>query len=565
MKTKVMKTKLKYSVIVFTLVLAVSSCIKDNFDLNDRWDREVQYDAGFAAPAVWGDIAFTDVIQMYDSTGLLIENDEGYVSLQYKTNVSSDTVQSIIYLEDQTTSGNVGSPDFNFTGFDSAGDTVSYAYTMDMPFTMFNPDAEIDSITLKSGIMNIVTNSSYLHTARLYITFPTVTKNGVPLKKVFTYVPGGGTETSLNNDFSGYKVDLTQTAAGFNEIPINIRVTLYYTSGSNNSGNISFNADMTNMRYSIMHGYFGLNTLFFESDTIDISLFRNKDWDIERYSFVDPKFRIYYENSYGIPSQFYFTHLVANSAVDDQDMNIIDYGIGLPIGESNPFDVSYAMSANEIMLDSLILDHNNSNIADVVNMRPKWIQFKAKATTNPAGNDHHNFVTENSKIDVDVIMELPLWGNVYNFNVHDTADIDVSYLFNDYSNIKRALVRIDIQNGFPTEAYGQIYFVDNNYNILDSLFYTYEERVLAAADVDANGRVLDYSRKVTKIEYDNDRLEKLRNCTHVIYGAQANTTDATTDPDKVVKIYSDYRVKFDIGFEVDLEVDGNIDSISNQF
>ena len=92
MKTKVMKTKLKYSVIVFTLVLAVSSCIKDNFDLNNRWDREVQYDASFAAPAVWGDIAFTDVIQMYDSTGLLVENDEGYVSLQYKTNVSSDTV-----------------------------------------------------------------------------------------------------------------------------------------------------------------------------------------------------------------------------------------------------------------------------------------------------------------------------------------------------------------------------------------------------------------------------------------------------------------------------------------
>ncbi len=563
MKTKVMKTKLQYSVIVFALVLSVSSCIKDNFNF-DKWDREVQYDASFAAPAIWGDIAFTDVVELYDSTGLLIENDEGYISLQYKTNVSSDTVQSIIYLEDQSTNGTITSPVFNFAGFDSFGDTVSYLYTSDMPFTMFNPEAEIDSILLKTGILNLATNSTYGHSARLYITFPTVTKNGVPFSDMFTYVPGGGTAVSLNNDFSGYKIDMTQTATGFNEIPVNIRLTLYYSgSGVPNTGSMSFDADMTGMRYSIMHGYFGLNTLFFQSDTIDISLFRNQDWDIERYRFIDPKFKIYYENSYGIPSQFYFTHLMANSALDDQDINIIDYGIGLPIGESNPFDVSYAFVAGEKMRDSLILNSGNSNIADVVNARPKWIQFKAKATTNPTGHSHNNFVTDNSKIDVDVIMELPLWGYVYNFNARDTMDIDVSDLFNDYNPLKRALVRIDIQNGFPVEAFGQIYFVDDSYNVLDSLFYTYEERLLAAANVDANGRVLDYSRKITKIEFDTERLEKIRNCTKVIYGGQANTTGAENN--EVVKIYRDYRIKFDVGFEVDLGVGGNIDSIQNQF
>jgi hypothetical protein len=160
-------------------------------------------------------------------------------------------------------------------------------------------------------------------------------------------------------------------------------------------------------------------------------------------------------------------------------------------------------------------------------------------------------------------MELPLWGYVYNFNSRDTADVDLTDLFNDYNPLKRALVRIDIQNGFPVEAYGQVYFVDENYQILDSVFYTYEERILAAAEVDANGRVLDYSRKVTKIEYDQDRLDKLRTCKYVVYGGQANST--ASQANEVVKIYKDYRIKFDIGFEVDLEVGGNIDSIENQF
>ena len=160
-------------------------------------------------------------------------------------------------------------------------------------------------------------------------------------------------------------------------------------------------------------------------------------------------------------------------------------------------------------------------------------------------------------------MELPLWGYVYNFHTRDTMDVDVSDLFNDYNPLKRALVRIDIQNGFPVETFGQVYFVDENYQVLDSLFYTYQERLLAAADVDANGRVLEFSRKITKIEYDTERLEKLRTCKYIIYAGQANSTDANTN--EVVKIYSDYRIKFDIGFEVDLGLEGNIDSIQNEF
>jgi len=58
-------------------------------------------------------------------------------------------------------------------------------------------------------------------------------------------------------------------------------------------------------------------------------------------------------------------------------------------------------------------------------------------------------------------------------------------------------------------------------------------------------------------------LEKLRNCEYIIYAGQANTTDAESND--IIKIYSDYRIKFDVGFEVDVEIGGNIDSLDNQF
>jgi hypothetical protein len=61
----------------------------------------------------------------------------------------------------------------------------------------------------------------------------------------------------------------------------------------------------------------------------------------------------------------------------------------------------------------------------------------------------------------------------------------------------------------------------------------------------------------------DERLKKLETCKYVVYAAQANTTNAVAGT--VIKIFKDYRVKFDVGFEVDLEVEGNIDSISNTF
>lgn len=554
-----MKTRICYLLIFFILFLSFSSCIKDNFDF-DKWDKEINYEAGFAAPAVWGNLSFTDALERFDSTGLLIKNDEGYVSMQYKTRVSSAAVQEIIYLNDQTASGSIPSVIFNFSGFDQSGDTISHTISQNVPFTMFNPEAEIDSILLKSGIADIRTTSTYGHSAKLYVTFPSITKNGQAFTRTFTYVPGGGSVHSLGNDFAGYKIDLTQTAANFNEIPIELKLTLFFSgNGVPNTGSIDFSIDMKDMTYKTMHGYFGLNTLFFESDTINISLFNTDDWTIERYRFEDPKLEVFYTNSYGVPSQFYFTHMMAASAVDGAEYSIIDYGVGLPIGESNPYDISYSTNYGDVMIDSLKLSRNNSNINDIVIKRPKWIQFKAKATTNPAGNSHNNFVADNSKIDVEVVMEFPLWGYIYNFDLRDTLDIDLTDLFSEDNPITRALLRTEFNNGFPVEAISQIYITDKYYNILDSVFTAGPEQLIGPAKVDANGKVTDFTQKITKIEYDLDRLEKVRGGKYIILRVHGYTTDAAND--KVVKIYTDYQIKFDIGFEVDVKYDGPIDSI----
>ncbi|MFY9591046.1 MAG: hypothetical protein WAP54_03570 [Bacteroidales bacterium] len=91
------------------------------------------------------------------------------------------------------------------------------------------------------------------------------------------------------------------------------------------------------------------------------------------------------------------------------------------------------------------------------------------------------------------------------------------------------------------------------------MFTAGPEQLIGPAKVDANGKVTDFTQKITKIEYDLDRLEKVRGGKYIILRVHGYTTDAAND--KVVKIYTDYQIKFDIGFEVDVKYDGPIDSI----
>ncbi|MDD2198736.1 MAG: hypothetical protein PHE08_03320, partial [Bacteroidales bacterium] len=287
---------------------------------------------------------------------------------------------------------------------------------------------------------------------------------------------------------------------------------------------------------------------------------KNKDLNIEDYYFRDPQFRVYYWNSYGIPTNFYFNHMTAYSRTEDILYNLMDQECSLPLDSANPYYVSYPLIYSEIKMDSIVLDRDNSNIDEVVSKQPKWISFIAHAHTNPLGLNHNNFATDDSKIEAKVEIELPLWGYVHNFHFSDTVDFDFNDIYGETQMISRLQLRLDMQNGLPVEALAQLYFIDENNIILDSLLYEDEGKIIAAADVDGDGRVIDFARKITILEMDRDRVEQIKETKKLVYRVQANSSDY--DNQTLVKIYDDYRVKFDIAVEADFEIDIDLDTIN---
>ncbi|HOY38156.1 MAG: hypothetical protein KBB11_06235 [Bacteroidales bacterium] len=553
-----MKRFLISSFIVGFLIMLFNSCIKDNFDF-DKWDGEVEWTPSFVAPVAWGDLSILEAIEAYDSTINLIANTDGYVSLLYYTNVSSRDISELIVIPDQAYFGVVNGTDIDFSEFDQNGEILSGTVNLKMGFTMFNEECEIDTIYVKSAILNSLVQSTYKHTLQLKFTFPTIVKNGSPLQIEYFYAPVGGIDANNDISLQGYHIDLTQTALGYNEVPVVMSYIFYHSGTPDNSGNIIFNHNFEDLEYEFMSGYFGYNSIIFETDSVNIGIFKNKNLNVDEYLFQDPKFKVRYHNSYGIPTNFFFTEMYARSKINDQNYNIIDYENGLPLDSLHPYFVNFPNIPWFMRDDSIVLNRFNSNIAQVISIQPKWIQFVAHAHTNPNGTSHTNFITDQSVLVADVEVELPLWGYIDNFHAADTSDFDFSEMYSTAQAIKRLAIRLDMTNGFPVEGYGQVYFMDENYTILDSLLYSYQERIIPAATIGSEGQVLEYAKKVTIVEITDDRVEKIKDAKYISYEGHSNSTEYYDD--RLVKIYGEYRIKFDLSFEADIEMNVDIDTI----
>lgn len=542
-------------------IVGSNSCVKDSFDF-DRLSGEVHYEPSLAAPIAYGNLAMVDGLNAYDSVGRIKVNKDGFLSLYYFDHAESDTVSALMDIGNQHVTSLTPAAGVDFTGFNNSGDVLTINRSVDLHFDLFNADAELDSIWLDAGKLNLVATSTYEHGIQLTITFPTITNDGVPFSEVLNLLPYGSTDASTNNELIGYHVDLTQTALGYNEVPVEIQVRFVH-SGGNNTGQLSLDVDMINPDHKAMFGYFGYNTLIYESGKIELDLFDpGENWDLEDFWFEDPKFKVFYNNSYGIPTNFYFDSVKAYSSYYNQNYNITDYGAGLPMDSLAPYYMSFPTVFGTSVDDSLILDKNNSNIREVIQQRPAWIKFIAHAHTNPDGAiAGDNFVWDDSKFRADIEVELPLWGYIDRFHGTDTMEFNLEEEFEDPEVIERLLIRINIDNGLPIFVESQAYFLNENHEIIDSVIQANDIRLIESATIDNNGQVISKTNKTIDLEITGERLEQIMATKHLLYKASASTTNAAND--EVIKIYPDYEVDFNVAIEADLDINVNLDTLNN--
>lgn len=137
--------------------------------------------------------------------------------------------------------------------------------------------------------------------------------------------------------------------------------------------------------------------------------------------------------------------------------------------------------------DSLVIGRANSNLSAFLSNRPSTINIDAAASLNPSGGSGLTFINHDSEYEVNASLELPLWGKAGFLVLLDTMTFD--YLNTTLpvpEELERVIIRVNITNSFPVALYPQVYLLDENRMLLDSIF-TGNEKVDGAIDTNNDG------------------------------------------------------------------------------
>ncbi len=395
---------------------------------------------------------------------------------------------------------------------------------------------QLTHLQLEKGIFDILVTTSFPEEVDLEIVFPEARDANGDTLKYFYSIPGSTLHDSLILD--GVYFDLsTEASQPYNAMPYAYKVFM------KNSGNyVDFStSDVFHLKYQLRdmklgyaEGYFGQQEYTFDGDTIDTGLEDLFSKIHGTFSLTDPRVTIHYVNGFGVPVE-----------VSTQVKGIVPDGREQDLNAA-PMQMEYPADREAPPVEgALVFSRDNSDIVELVELRPVQILYGGGARLNPDGfQGWTNFVTGDSRLRVDLEVEVPLefrmqdlWlqdtiENPFRTEAGDSADLSLSDL--DYLDLY-----LGADNGFPIELAVKMLMYDSlTHRVVDSVSFG---RLVEAAPVDAQGRVTESVNTKQKIRIEGSQLDHLEEVHSLILRVTFNTSDGGT---KSVKIYTDYSLAF---------------------
>ena len=481
---------------IFTLRCSLSSLedVKKEGDLTE-----------WALPLVDTQKSFGDLIKDFDKQSQVEIKSDGSIILHYKGSYVARSSFDI------------------FSSFRNAlfpiTDTVMKV-PLNTPRGVFVDFADVKSGVLLWGIQT-------REPLDIVLKIPQLEKNGVPFYKKFTangpYIDSidmKGWRMTANSDLS---IVITHDARRPNGERVNLA----------SSGLFS----MKNFEFSLVKGFLGNEVFDVPEDSIKIDFF--KRWQEGEIRFDNPKMTVELDNSFGVPVR-------AISRVTD----VISVGgqrLSLQSPLSQGIDINYP-KLNEVGQTKrtvIIFDKNNSNLADIISANPVKMEYKIDGLTNPdPAIKTIGFLTDSSKFNFQVLLDIPLTVKAKNFTFSDTVDVNLA----GYESVQAAELKILTDNKMPIDINLQGYFIGDGYAVIDS-FYTKNSLILRGAPVNAEGLPVGIQKAENYITLDEAKFNKVRLAKKMILKYSFFTVN---NGNSVVRLAAtqDVRVRMGVKFKI---------------
>ncbi len=530
-----------YVVLGFVL-LTISSCIKEDDIRKLRNVEGVELESEHAIALFNDDFKVRDFLYRADSFKQLVINNEGFFSYIVGQNSTSLIGNDFISIPNTSISGNFIFPGMVSAAFNAAPVGTVITDSVDIFWDLDLLPLEIDSIIYKLAQLDIQLNSNFNvnHAVRLVIE----DLRDPNLQSFVFFTPNlRGNFVNISEPLNGYKADLTLESSQYNLIKLKFIYTLSKSTSSEQilaGQRINYSLGLRDQQFSKLYGYFGQQLLNIPTASIELGLFDNTV-GTGTITIEDPRINLYFDNSFGMG--------VRVDAISPFQ-GITQNGSIIPItGVSLPFVLNAAGTLGAIERTTLLLREPQVNTKQLANSKVVQIDFAAQATVNPNGRVR-NFASDTSRVVLTSEVELPFHGTLKDFSIQQQSEFSIP---EDVDIVEYAEIKLIAENTLPLSLDFQLYFLDSNDVVKDSLYQSLNgERLVVAAPVNNQAQVTGSASKVSFIKIDKQKLQQLADLdvTQVQLLVFASTTNEGAVP---VKLYPDYGIVIKAGLKVKIK------------
>ncbi len=534
--------------LILFLLLALGSCTDDW--LRSDYDTTVRWQGGYEGPLVYGSLGLKDLLEEYDTTGYVSEDSTGLLYAAY----SKDTTlraPDLIDIPDQDFLQVFFRVDSTIPGWylDLLGDTIYFTQDKGSEFKR-SGNERLDSVFVKAGDMEIYVRSSIRHEGILTISSEDVILDGENYEDVIMISdPSGNFEETFSIPMDGAVIKLD------NSVPDSTSLYMNYVFALINSGNdinpseeVEIVNSFKDLEFSAAYGTVGdWDSLLINQAELEFELLEGSfEGTID---LADAQLNIVTDNSMGVPFDIELLDLVAYFNDGSETDITIDTSAN-PIRVDAP-DLSQVGQSVE---STTRIDNTNSNINVATTSDISGFQYSVRAIANPEDPEQDNFILEESEMDIMLEGLIPLDLRIYDVVLADTFNFDIASDTNSElgpEDIISISIRMETDNSMPIDLGIQVYFIDTlqNWLRLDSLFGA-DREVFVSGLIDADGRVIQASNKVTTVEFTGTQIENILDANRLLMKAFVTTIDEGT---RYVKFYSNYSLDFKLGTRIELD------------
>ena len=479
------------------------------------------YNAELLGPIVNGKYSGTDFIR--DNSQFSSVDSNGLVTLMYRGEIPPLGIEDVIRFQSQQ---------FLISGIPGG---TNGNVTFSIPFSLVIPNGpQLTEAELKAGkfkvSMSNVGSQSYIYSIR----FRNATRNGEQVVLSALVPPMGLRNDSFN--LSNTIIDMTRGLPDtYNSLEFELTLT---SQGSP----INFQSAIAGSVISISdfqpRGVRGYLCTYVDTlrGNFQVPIF---DRFFEgQLLFEDPYIQAHFSNSFGIGGAFLNS---TDLYISGRNPNLTGVDSVITGTVLRGFEIGGSGSPGAPPnVSSLQIRGTGDNFPQFLSIFPSRIQYQLPVRINTATVQHNQFIYDTCKLGGTFEFGLPLSFRTQNLAIKDTLPFKMQGDSALAKIVDGKLITF-VKNGLPVEFYFQAYFLDEFYNVRDSLFES-QQLVQPAIISGVDGRISVPSTQqfVTDLSIaQTDKVKQMRNI-------KPEFRVKSIPQGQFVKIYNDFTLEFKV-------------------